>query len=135
MDQKIKQSDFLIKVKGSFFWSLVSVVAGAITTLAFAPFDLSWLVFFTLALVFYLWSNLPAKQASISAWLFGLGLQCSGVSWIYYSLHVHGSAPAFFAITPALTGPAPVAAVVEVPVVGDLQLIGLRVGYRGPFED
>ena len=99
MDQKIKQSDFLIKVKGSFFWSLISVVAGAITTLAFAPFDFSWLVFFTLALVFYLWSNLPAKQASISAWLFGLGLQCSGVSWIYYSLHVHGSAPAFFAIS------------------------------------
>ncbi|MCK5396081.1 MAG: apolipoprotein N-acyltransferase, partial [Gammaproteobacteria bacterium] len=86
------------QLTGLAYWPLASLVAGGFTTLAFAPFDLNWLVFFTLALVFYLWANLPAKQASISAWLFGLGLQCSGVSWIYYSVHVHGSAPASFAI-------------------------------------
>ncbi len=80
------------------FWPLLSVLAGALTTLAFAPFDLSWLVFVTMALAFYLWNRLPAKQAAVSGWLFGLGLQCSGVSWIYFSLHVHGSAPAVFAI-------------------------------------
>lgn len=80
------------------YWPLASLLAGALTTLAFAPFDLVWVVFFTLALVFYLWTNLPTKQATISAFLFGLGLQCSGVSWIYYSLHVYGSAPALFAI-------------------------------------
>ncbi len=78
-------------------WSLLSLVSGALTTLAFAPFDLSWLVFLTLAVPFYLWQQLNAKQAAISAWLFSLGLQCSGVSWIYYSLHVHGSAPILFA--------------------------------------
>ncbi|RKZ60539.1 MAG: apolipoprotein N-acyltransferase, partial [Gammaproteobacteria bacterium] len=81
-----------------FSWPIASLIAGCLTTLAFAPFDLSWLVFFTVAAVFYLWTNLPAKQALISAWLFGLGLQCTGVSWIYYSLHVHGSAPVLFAI-------------------------------------
>jgi len=79
-------------------WSLASLTAGALTTLAFSPFDLYWLVFITLALVFYIWDKLPARQAALSAWLFGLGLQASGVSWIYYSLHIHGSAPAFFAI-------------------------------------
>ena len=78
-------------------WPLISFVAGALTTLAFAPFDYSWLVFLTLAIVFYYWHRLPLKQAVISGWLFGLGLQCTGVSWIYFSLHVHGSAPAFFA--------------------------------------
>ncbi|VAW54973.1 Apolipoprotein N-acyltransferase / Copper homeostasis protein CutE [hydrothermal vent metagenome] len=78
-------------------WPLLSLISGALTTLAFAPFDFSWLVFFTLAVPFYLWQRLSAKQAAISAWLFGLGLQCSGVSWIYYSLHVHGSAPVVFA--------------------------------------
>jgi len=79
-------------------WSLLSLVSGGLTTLAFAPFDLSWLVFLTLAVPFYLWNQLNAKQAAISAWLFGLGLQCTGVSWIYYSLHVHGSAPVVFAV-------------------------------------
>lgn len=78
-------------------WPLFSFVAGTLTTLAFAPFELSWLVFVTLALAFYYWHRLPLKQAVISGWLFGLGLQCTGVSWIYFSLHVHGSAPAFFA--------------------------------------
>lgn len=83
---------------GSILWPLISLIAGALTTLAFAPFDLYWLVFITLAVAFYIWDMLPARQAALSAWLFGLGLQGSGVSWIYYSLHVHGSAPAFFAI-------------------------------------
>ena len=77
---------------------LFSLLAGGLTTLAFAPFDQSWLIFLTLALVFYLWNRLPARQAAINGWLFGLGLQCSGVSWIYYSLHTHGSAPAVFAV-------------------------------------
>jgi len=78
-------------------WSLLSLLAGGLTTLAFAPFDLSWLVFLTLALAFYFWNKMPAKQAAISGWLFALGLQCTGVSWIYHSLHTHGSAPTFFA--------------------------------------
>ena len=78
-------------------WSLLSLISGGLTTLAFAPFDQSWLIFVTLAVPFYLWHRLNAKQAAMSAWLYSLGLQCTGVSWIYYSLHVHGSAPAVFA--------------------------------------
>ncbi len=80
------------------YWWFLSLVAGGLTTLAFAPFDLSGLIFFTLAVPFYFWNRLPAKQAAINAWLFGLGLQCTGVSWIFYSLHVHGSAPVIFAV-------------------------------------
>ena len=80
------------------YWPLLSLIAGAFTTLAFAPFDYSWLVFISLALPFYLWTRLTAKQAALSAWLYGLGLQGTGVSWIYYSLHVHGSAPVIFAV-------------------------------------
>lgn len=80
------------------YWPLFSLLGGGFTTLAFAPFDLSWLVFFTLALGFYIWHKLPARQAAFNGWMFGLGLQCTGVSWIYYSLHTHGSAPAVFAV-------------------------------------
>jgi apolipoprotein N-acyltransferase len=76
---------------------LISLMAGGITTLAFAPFDFSWLVFLTLAVVFFIWSRLTAKQAALNAWFFGFGLQSTGVSWLYYSIHVHGSAPAIFA--------------------------------------
>ncbi len=78
-------------------WVFVSLIAGAATTLAFAPFDLSGLVFLTLAVAFYFWNKLPLKQATLSAWLFAMGLQGTGISWIYHSLHTHGSAPALFA--------------------------------------
>ncbi len=78
-------------------WSLLSLVAGGLTTLAFAPFDLSWLAFLTLAVAFYFWNKLPAKQAAMSAGLFALGLQGTGVSWIFLSVHTHGNAPALFA--------------------------------------
>jgi len=94
----VNRSGVFHKLKRLPYWPLASLAAGILTTLAFAPFNLSWLVFFTVGLVLYLWVTLSTKHAVISAWLFSLGLQCSGVSWIYYSLHVHGSAPAFFAI-------------------------------------
>lgn len=81
-----------------YYWLPVSLVSGACSVLAFAPFDLNWLIFFTLATAFYLWDRLSYRQAAISAWLFSLGLQCTGVSWIYYSVHVHGGAPATFAV-------------------------------------
>ncbi len=81
----------------NFYWPVISVFAGALTTLAFAPFDFSLLVFFTLAVVFYFWNKLPLKQATLSAWLFSFGLQCTGVGWVYHSIHTHGDAPAFFA--------------------------------------
>lgn len=78
--------------------SVLSIAAGGLTTLAFSPFDQAWLVLLTLAIAFYIWDKLTARQAAINAWWFSIGLQCSGVSWIFYSLHVHGSAPVFFAV-------------------------------------
>jgi len=84
-------------MKNNLVWISLSLISGGLTTLAFAPFDLTWLVFVTLAIAFYLWDNFTSKQAAMSAWLFSLGLQCSGVSWIYHSLHTHGSAPGVFA--------------------------------------
>jgi len=81
-----------------FIRTLISLIAGGLTTFAFSPFDQGWLVLITLAVVFYIWNQLSARQAAVNAWWFSIGLQCSGVSWIYYSLHVHGSAPVFFAV-------------------------------------
>ena len=65
-------------------------------TLAFAPYDQVWLVFVSFSALLYCWQNAGAKQALWLGWLFGVGLQCSGVGWIYYSMHVHGGGSVLF---------------------------------------
>jgi len=82
----------------SWAWALLSLFAGGMTTLAFAPFDLVPLVFIAVAIMLVLWLKLPHRKAVLSAWLFSMGLQMSGVSWIFHSLHTHGNAPAWFSI-------------------------------------
>ncbi len=76
---------------------LLSCIAGTVTTLAFAPFHQIWLVFITQAVVFTIWQQLSPLRAWFSGWVFGIGLQCSGAGWIYYSLHVHGGTHPLFA--------------------------------------
>ena len=85
-------------------------------TLAFAPFNQVWLIYLMLAILFYGWSASTPKKALLNGWMFGVGLQCSGVSWIFYSLHYHGGSPsilaallifllaAYLSIYPALAG-------------------------------
>ncbi len=77
---------------------ITSVIVGALATLAFAPYNQVWLVFVSQAIIFTLWQQLTPVKAWLSGWLYGVGLQFSGVSWIYYSLHVHGGTPTPFAI-------------------------------------
>lgn len=76
--------------------SLICLAAGAITTLAFAPYDQVWLVFVTFSILLYCWHNVSAKKAWWLGWLFGVGLQCGGIGWIYYSMHVHGGGSVLF---------------------------------------
>lgn len=80
------------------FSSVVYLLAGALVTLAFAPFNQVWLIYLMLAVLFYGWSVSTPKQALINGWLFSLGFQCSGVSWIFYSLHYHGGSPSILAV-------------------------------------
>jgi apolipoprotein N-acyltransferase len=77
---------------------LLSLFAGALLVFAFAPFNQAWLVFICFAWLQRQWRDASAKSALLHGWLFGLGMQCSGVSWIYVSLHYHGGTPAPFAI-------------------------------------
>lgn len=67
--------------------NLLAVVAGAITTLALAPFDL-WP--FALVAVGFFYAGLrelTPRQALWRGWCFGFGLFGAGTSWIYYSIH------------------------------------------------
>lgn len=95
---------------------LLSLIAGASMTLAFAPFNQVWLIYILLAVLFYLWSMSSPKRALLIGWLFGLGMQGTGVCWLFYSLYYHGGSPsalaallvfllaAVLAIFPALAG-------------------------------
>jgi len=87
----------LVSKQRFFTYLLLSCLAGVLTTLAFAPFHQVWLVFVTQAIAFALWQQLTPGRAWFAAWVFGIGLQCSGAGWIYYSLHVHGGTHPLFA--------------------------------------
>ncbi|AZF18070.1 apolipoprotein N-acyltransferase [Pseudomonas sp. R3-18-08] len=77
--------------------NLLAVVAGAITTLALAPFDI-WPLALVAAGVFYIGlRELTPRQALGRGWCFGFGLFGAGTSWIYYSIHHFGGASVLLA--------------------------------------
>jgi apolipoprotein N-acyltransferase len=96
--------------------NLVAVIAGALLTLAFAPYQLYLLAVLAPALLYGLWRTLTPKQAFWRGWLFGVGFFGAGVYWIFISIHTFGNASillaAFFtagligilAIFPGLNG-------------------------------
>lgn len=69
------------------------VFAGALITLASAPFNLWPLALLAPAAFLLLLKDLSPLQALIKGWLFGLGVFASGASWVYVSIHVHGGTP------------------------------------------
>ncbi|MBP3863988.1 MAG: apolipoprotein N-acyltransferase, partial [Pseudomonas sp.] len=77
--------------------NLLAVVAGALTTLALAPFDIWPLALVALALFYLGLRDLSPKQALGRGWCFGFGLFGAGTSWIYYSIHHFGGASVLLA--------------------------------------
>jgi apolipoprotein N-acyltransferase len=77
---------------------VILLIAGALSTLAFSPFDWWWILLPTLALLFHNWSNQKPRQAALSGFYFGLGLFGTGVSWVYISLKVYGNMPIAMAV-------------------------------------
>ena len=95
---------------------MTAFLGGAATVLAFAPFSLQPVAFFTLAWLIHLWMHAPPRRCAWTGFLFGLGLFGAGVSWVYVSLHYFGGMPApvagfatvafcaFLALFPAVAG-------------------------------
>ncbi|MBM5458098.1 apolipoprotein N-acyltransferase [Pseudomonas sp. P66] len=78
--------------------NLLAVAAGAITTLALAPFDI-WALALLAAGLFYLGlRELTPRQALGRGWCFGFGLYAAGTSWIYVSINTYGGATPILAI-------------------------------------
>ncbi|CAD5107616.1 apolipoprotein N-acyltransferase [Zestomonas carbonaria] len=74
--------------------NLLALAAGALTTLALAPFDYWPLALLSLALFYLGLRDLAPKQALWRGWCYGFGLFLAGTSWIYVSIHDYGSASA-----------------------------------------
>lgn len=66
-----------------------ALLAGALTTLAFAPFDLWIMALAGPALLFILWLEKP-RLGPRSGFMYGLGLMGSGVSWLHVSIAQFG---------------------------------------------
>lgn len=77
---------------------MAAVALGAFTVLGFAPFYVSWAPILTIAGLIGLWQRAASPgQAAWMGLLFGLGKFCTGVSWVYVSLHDFGGMPAALA--------------------------------------
>jgi apolipoprotein N-acyltransferase len=77
--------------------NLLAVVAGALTTLALAPFDIWPLALVALAMFYLGLRELTPRQALGRGWCFGFGLFGGGTSWIYVSIHNFGGASVLLA--------------------------------------
>jgi apolipoprotein N-acyltransferase len=70
--------------------TVLSLVAGALLALAFAPFSLYPVAVLSLAILFILWDGTKPKEAAWIGWIFGLGFFGMGVSWVFVAIHVFG---------------------------------------------
>ncbi len=76
----------------------LALCAGALLTLAFAPFGFWPLTLLLPLLLWWLLIGQSFTQSLIRGWLFGLGFFGTGVSWVYVSIHVHSATPAPIAV-------------------------------------
>ena len=94
----------------------IAFLAGAGTTLSFAPTGWWWLQFVTVGALVHLWRDANPRTSLACGFAFGLGWFGSGISWVYVSMHDHGAMPAplagaatllfaaYLALFPAVTG-------------------------------
>jgi apolipoprotein N-acyltransferase len=64
---------------------IISGLAGLALPLGFAPFNVFAVVPLSLAVLFHVWSRVPARRALLCGWLYGLASFGFGVFWIHES--------------------------------------------------
>lgn len=67
------------------------LVAGALQTLTFSPFNWWWLGPVSVALILLCCLPLAPQKLFRAGWLVGLGLFGTGASWVYISISEHGN--------------------------------------------
>lgn len=68
---------------------------GALLPLGFAPFSYTYMIWIALIL-FYLYLEKNPYPDFKSGYIFGIGLNLVGTSWIYHSIHEYGHLHPFF---------------------------------------
>jgi apolipoprotein N-acyltransferase len=72
------------------FKLLLALVAGMLTTLAYAPYSISILAILCPGLILALWKNTSTKTAVFIGLSYGIGLFGTGTWWIFISMHEFG---------------------------------------------
>jgi apolipoprotein N-acyltransferase len=81
---------------------LLALLAGVAHTFSFAPYEFPAVQLVALAALIALVQHQPSwRWAALTGFAFGLGWFCTGVSWVYISMHDHGDMP--FAIAAPAT--------------------------------
>lgn len=75
----------------------LALIAGAILTLAFAPFEIYPFALLSPAVLLALWLKTSTRRAFLRGWLFGFGFFGTSVYWVYISIHTFGGTPIYFA--------------------------------------
>ena len=97
-----------------------ALALGVIMVAGFAPLNWWWLPLLTLAGLVHLWQGAESQagpgRAAALGFAFGLGWFCTGISWVYVSMHDYGGMPlplagaatllfaAYLALFPAMAG-------------------------------
>jgi len=76
----------------------LALISGALTVLAFAPFNLYPLAIITLAALFWLVNGASVRRALWRGFLFGLAEFACGVYWLYISIHSIADAPVWLTL-------------------------------------
>jgi len=106
----------------SRYSGLIAFLAGALTTLAFAPFSLYPMAIVGPAILFWLLLKSPGF---LTGFLYGLGLMGSGISWLYVSVEQFGD---LGTVIPVLFTAAFIAFVAQ--LYGLLGWLALHLGSR-----
>lgn len=78
---------------------LIALLAGAILTTAFAPYNQWWLALLGPAVLFALWSRAASpREGAVLGFSFGLGLYAAGTWWLFISINGFGQAPVWVAL-------------------------------------
>jgi apolipoprotein N-acyltransferase len=86
----LKDLDFTL-LRSGILTQLIVLLAGALLTLSFAPFNLFPLAIISPAILLSALLTASPKRAFWLGWLFGVGLFTTGVYWIFISVHVYGN--------------------------------------------
>jgi apolipoprotein N-acyltransferase len=77
---------------------LIAVLAGIVTSFAFAPYGWHFLAWIGPAVLFLLWEYESPREAAGTGFWFGAALFGAGTWWIYTAIHDFGQAPAWLAL-------------------------------------